>query len=63
MNINNKLKIIDEIEKVRQQNNINWMDLLRLAFRVSPSEAKILVRKINCDDDKISQLFKELGKE
>ena len=25
-------EIIDEIEKVRSKNNINWMNILRLAF-------------------------------
>ena len=34
------LKIIDEIEKVRTRNNVNWMDVLRLAFKHSPEEAK-----------------------
>jgi hypothetical protein len=56
-----KLKIIDEIERVRQANNINWMDLLRLAFTQSPIEAKKLVRRINADDNRISELFKKLG--
>ena len=26
-------EIIDEIEKVKSRNNINWMDVLRLAFK------------------------------
>lgn len=56
------LKIIDEIEKVRTKNNVNWMDLLRLAFKHSPNEARKLVRKINVSDNKISALFKKLSK-
>ena len=36
------LKIIDEIEKVRTRNNVNWMDILRLAFTHAPEEAKKL---------------------
>ena len=56
------LKIIDEIEKVRTKNNVNWMDLLRLAFKNSPNEARKLVRKINVSDNKISLLFKKLSK-
>ena len=31
--INKSLKIINEIEKVRKNNNINWMDILRLSFQ------------------------------
>ena len=38
------LKIIDEIEKVRSKNNMNWMDILRLAFIHAPDEAKKLMK-------------------
>ena len=61
-NIDEKLMLIDEIEKIRTRNNVNWMDLLRLAFKESPTEAKTLVRKINKDDQKISEIFTKLGK-
>jgi len=57
----NYFKIIDQIEKIRTKNNINWMDLLRLAFKHSPDEAKKLVKKINKSDNKISSLFKKLS--
>lgn len=57
-----KMKIIDEIERVRTTNNVNWMNLLRLAFRVAPDDAKDLVRKINDSDMKISELFARLAK-
>ena len=40
------LEIIDEIEKVRTRNNVNWMDVLRLAFKNAPDEAKKLMKKI-----------------
>ena len=59
--IDEKLKIIDEIEKVRTKNNVNWMDILRLAFKSSPEEAKELVKRINTEDNRISELFKKLG--
>ena len=53
--------IIGKIEKVRSKNNTNWMDILRLAFKYAPIEAKRLVKKINKDDKKISNLLKKLG--
>ena len=56
------LNIIDEIEKIRSKNNVNWMDVLRLAFKHSPEEAKKLMQKINNEDDRISELFKKLSK-
>ena len=55
------MKIIDEVERVRTRNNVNWMDVLRLAFRHAPDEARELMRKINREDDKISGLFKQLS--
>lgn len=56
-----KLKLIDEIESIRSNNNINWMNLLRLSFQVAPEQAKQLFRKINADDQRISELFSKLA--
>ena len=56
------LDIINKIEKIRFKNNVNWMDLLRLAFRLSPSQSRKLVGKINLEDKRISNLLKRLGK-
>tara|TARA_B100001250_G_scaffold121149_1_gene102829 strand:+ start:766 stop:951 length:186 start_codon:yes stop_codon:yes gene_type:complete len=56
------LEIIDAIEKVRSKNNINWMNVLRLAFKHSPSEARDIVAKINEDDKKIGNLLKQLSR-
>ena len=58
--IENYLSIIDEIEKVRTRNNVNWMDILRLAFTHAPNDAKELMRKVNSADDEISLLLKKL---
>ena len=60
-NVELYLKIIDEIEKVRTKNNVNWMDVLRLAFKNDPQESKKLIKKINNADDQISALFKKLS--
>ena len=58
----NYLKIIDKIEKIRSKNNVNWMNVLRLAFKLDPSSAKKIMKKINYDDKKISKLLSSLGK-
>ena len=55
------LKIIDEIEKVRSGNNMNWMDILRLAFTHAPEKAKKLMKKIDHEDNRISELVKKLS--
>ncbi len=61
-NKNKYFKLIDKIEKVRSKNNVNWMDVLRLAFKNSPKEAQKLIGKINNQDSKISNLLKKLSK-
>ena len=55
------IEIIDKIEKIRSKNNINWMNILRLAFKYSPDEAKEIVKKINLNDTEISFLLKKLS--
>jgi hypothetical protein len=55
------LKIIDEIEKVRSGNNMNWMDILRLAFTHAPEQAKKLMKKIDYEDNRVSELVKKLS--
>ena len=54
------LKVIDEIEKIRTNNNVNWMDILRLAFIHAPNDAKKLMKRINQEDKKITELFQKL---
>ena len=61
-NVEHYLKIIDEIERIRTKNNVNWMDLLRLAFTHAPLEAKKLMGKIDNEDNRISNLMKKLSK-
>jgi hypothetical protein len=55
-------KIINEIKKVRSKNNVNWMDLLKLAFELDPKRASKIMKKINYDDRKISSLLKKISK-
>lgn len=58
----NHIQIIDQIEKIRSKNNVNWMNILRLAFDLDPKSASRIMNKINYDDKKISQLLKRLSK-
>jgi hypothetical protein len=60
--IKKRLKVIDEIENIRTKNNVNWMDVLRLAFTHAPEESKKLMKKINQEDNRISELFEKLSK-
>ena len=63
MDKNNKyLSIISKIEKIRSKNNVNWMNILRLSFKLDPKKASKIMRKINYDDKKISKLLNQLSK-
>ena len=52
--------IINKIELIRSKNNINWMNLLRLAFKYAPNEVNKIIKKINADDKKISKQLQKL---
>ena len=55
------LSIIDEIENVRSKNNVNWMEILRVAFKNAPEEALDIIKKIDKSDNKISELMKKFN--
>ena len=60
---NNKyFDIINKIEKIRSKNNVNWMNILRLAFKLDPKAASKIMKKINYDDKRISNLLNKLSK-
>ena len=52
--------IINKIEKVRSKNNVNWMDVLRVALKHAPDETIRLMKNINQKDKKISNLFNSI---
>jgi len=54
-------KIINQIQKIRSKNNVNWMNILKLAFKLDPKSASKIMKKINYDDKKISSLLKKLS--
>tara|TARA_Y100000591_G_C21357049_1_gene462136 strand:- start:11 stop:214 length:204 start_codon:yes stop_codon:yes gene_type:complete len=59
---NKYLKIIDKIEKTRSVNNINWMNILRIAIKNDPKKTISVMKKINSKDKKISNLLGKLVK-
>ena len=54
--------IINQISFARKKNNENWMNLLKIAFKFTPNEAKKIMKNINSQDIKISKLVKKLSK-
>ena len=56
------LKLVNQIQKIRSKNNKNWMNLLRLAFKLDPKNASKIMKEINYNDKEISSLLKNLIK-
>ena len=56
-------KIINQIQKIRSKNNVNWMNILKLAFKLDPKKSSKIMKKINYDDKKISDLLKKLSQQ
>lgn len=46
---------------MRIRNNKNWMDILRLAFKYAPNEAKKIMADIGKYDSEINKLTKKLA--
>ena len=60
--INKSNKIINAIQKIRTNNNKNWMNILRLAFKSDPKNASKILKNITSSDKKISKLTSKLQK-
>ncbi len=52
---------IDKIQEIRTANNRLWMDLLRLAMKVSPDKAKDIMRQISANDERVTGLMRRLA--
>ena len=55
------LKIINQIEKARTSNNVNWMNVLRIAIKNNPKETIKILKKINKKDRVISRFLNKLS--
>lgn len=55
------MELIQHIQDIRSRNNVNWMNILRIAFQHDPKGAASVMQSINLDDEKISELLKELS--
>lgn len=54
-------QIVNEIQRIRSVNNGVWMNLMRLALRVAPKEAKAFFNEITDNDQKVSALLRQLA--
>ncbi len=61
-NYNEALKLINKIQNIRKKNNVNWMDILRLAFKHDPKNAAKIMSNVYTDDQRVSSIVKKLVK-
>ena len=54
-------QIINEIQEIRAKNNTHWMDVVKLAFKLAPEEARDIFKKIKQCDFQVNELLKELA--
>ena len=55
-------RIINKIELIRSKNNINWMNLLRLALKLDHKSTSKILSKIYKDDQRITKLAEKIYK-
>ena len=54
------LKLVNQIQKIRSNNNKNWMDLLRLSLKLDFNTTSKIIKDIVKDDRRIYQLAKKI---
>jgi len=55
--------LINQIQAIRAKNNKNWMDLVRLAFKLDKKRAQKIFMKITENDRRINALNRKMSDE
>ncbi len=56
----NSNKLFKKIENIRKNNNKNWMDLLRLAYKNDPKNTIKILNNILTKDNQLIKIAKQL---
>jgi len=56
------IKLVNQIQKTRFNNNKNWMDLLKLSLQLDYRKTSKILKDIVSDDKKISNLAEKIYK-
>ncbi len=59
-NYKKSLEIVNQIQKIRSKNNVNWMNLVRLSLKLDPKRTSQILSEIYSLDQKISRKAKQL---
>ena len=60
--LNIGLNYVNQIQKIRSNNNKNWMDLLRLSLRLDFKTTSRILKQICKDDKRISSIAAKIYK-
>ncbi len=55
--------LLDQIERIRAHNNVNWMQILRIAMKSDPRATKEVLGKILVMDLEVSRLMRAMSVE
>ena len=58
----NSNKLFKKIETIRKNNNKNWMNLLRLAYKNDPKNTVKILNNILTKDNQLIKIAKQLRK-
>ena len=56
------LEILNQIEKIRAENNTLWMDVVRMCFELDKKRARMIFSEIKECDRKIQKLTKKISR-
>ena len=56
------LTLVNQIQKIRSKNDINWMNLLRLALKLDHKSTSKILSEIYKDDQRITKLAEKIYK-
>lgn len=62
LKLKQRLKFVDQIQKLRSKNNKNWMDLLKLALKLDPRKTSKILTQIYKDDIRITKIARKISK-
>lgn len=54
--------LIKRITKIRVKNNVQWMNMLRLAYAAQPKKAARIMNRIVQNDKAVTLLMERLGR-
>ncbi len=52
--------LVDRIQIIREKNNGNWMEILKIALRHAPDETKPVLYRILAADEAVSHEMRQL---